>query len=65
MVNFQDPNVVASETCTNALQSHNVIPGLKNSALTGAVQKFWHALAGLYMCVCLPPSPEYWALTDS
>jgi len=31
MVNFQDPNVVASETGTNAFQSHNIIPGLKNT----------------------------------
>ena len=31
MVNFQDPNVVASEICTNAFQSHNIIPVLKNT----------------------------------
>ena len=31
MVNFQDPNVVASEIRTNTFESHNIIPGLKNT----------------------------------
>ena len=52
MVNFQDPNVVASEICTNAF--HNIIPGLKNTLFySGGPESL--ALPRRFIYVRLPP----------
>lgn len=64
MVDFSDPAMFASEICTNAPQSHSIIPGLRNTLFYSGGREVLARRRRFIYVRLPPPSPGCCALTE-